>query len=82
MIKRVVQGHSGLHSTYLFASESEALSRLDARAENATDAMIECIFSKIMPDKVSNAEQIVEMASVSQPDSSQALPDSYSSGRH
>ena len=75
-LKRFVWEPSVLHVTDLFARNVEALSSSNACAKNVTDAMTATMTLDEMSDNVSNAEQIMEMASVSQPTSSRALPDS------
>ena len=56
--------------------DAEELSSLRVPAENVTNAMIESMFLEVMSDNESNAEQINEMASTCQPNSSRASLDS------
>ena len=68
---------SGFHTTNLFASDVEGLSRLSARIETVASLdVIASMFLDVMPDKVSNADQNSEILQFSQPNSSPASSDS------
>ena len=62
---------SGLHATNPFARNVGTISHSNAHVENTMDAMIANTFLEVMSDNVSNANQNVELASMSQPESSE-----------